>query len=120
MDGTRFDALTRTFAQSGSRRRLLGGLVAGALGLVGLREADAVACRTGGQGCREHVDCCSGICNPPAPITRQRLCEGLPTTTTSTTTGTTSTTTTSTTTSTTTTSTTTSTTTLAPPFADTC
>jgi hypothetical protein len=139
MDGSRFDALTRSFAASGSRRRLLRGLIAGVIGLVGIRETAAGAtCRDGGATCRESANCCSGVCLPKNAQGR-RLCQPSPTTTTSTTvrpttstttstTSTTSTTTTtvppttSTTTSTTstTTSTTTTTATTAVPFASTC
>jgi hypothetical protein len=35
MDGSHFDTLTRSLSTAGSRRRALGGLVAGALGLIG-------------------------------------------------------------------------------------
>src|SRR4051794_12065097 len=41
MDGTRFDQLVRTVAVSGSRRRLLGALLAGALGSLRLRTTAA-------------------------------------------------------------------------------
>jgi hypothetical protein len=60
MDGSRFDALTRSLVTTGSRRSLLAGL-GGVLGLIGLRTAEA-ACRAPGRTCREHADCCSGLC----------------------------------------------------------
>jgi hypothetical protein len=43
MEGSRFDALTRELAPSGSRRRALAALFSGALGLVGARFHDAAA-----------------------------------------------------------------------------
>src|SRR5687768_13634704 len=43
MDGSTFDALTRTLTIAGSRRHTLGGLLAGALGLLGSRPEDAAA-----------------------------------------------------------------------------
>jgi hypothetical protein len=57
VDGSRFDNLARSLAQSGSRRRLVAGLLGGALGLVGFDRAGAVACRTPGQLCRENANC---------------------------------------------------------------
>jgi hypothetical protein len=81
MDGSRFDSLTRSFAQSGSRRRLLGGMIAGTLGLIGLNEAVAAECRTDGRTCRENANCCSGYCSPPGDRHR-RLCGPAPSATT--------------------------------------
>lgn len=72
MDGSRFDSLARMLAASGSRRRLVGGLVAGALGLVERRGADATACRAVGASCREHSNCCSGLCGPRDATGRRR------------------------------------------------
>lgn len=43
MDGSRFDALTRTLTVAGSRRRALGGLLAGASGVLGTTAGDAAA-----------------------------------------------------------------------------
>lgn len=37
MDGSTFDHLTRTLTAAGSRRRTLGGVLAGTLGLLGAR-----------------------------------------------------------------------------------
>jgi hypothetical protein len=62
VDGNRFDALARALAAPGTRRRLLAGLAAAALGPVGRRGAEAVACRMPGELCREHADCCSKLC----------------------------------------------------------
>ena len=40
MDGSRFDALTRSLTTRGSRRRALGGLLLGSLGLVSRGRAE--------------------------------------------------------------------------------
>lgn len=64
MDGTRFDTLARQIATRGSRRRLLGGLLAGAFSLHASEQVDAVTCRSTGDICREHANCCSGTCGP--------------------------------------------------------
>jgi hypothetical protein len=61
VDGSRFDALTRSLSVPGSRRRLIVGLAAGALGLTGGRAAVA-ACRKSGSVCREHANCCAYRC----------------------------------------------------------
>ncbi len=62
MGPTRFDTLARLLAASGSRRRLLGGLLAGALGIGAASEATAAGCRSSGGICREGANCCSGLC----------------------------------------------------------
>jgi hypothetical protein len=62
MDPTRFDAATKQFAALGSRRRLLAGLAAAALGIAGRDRADAIVCRTPGELCRGNADCCSRVC----------------------------------------------------------
>jgi hypothetical protein len=72
MDGVRFDTFTRAFGTSGSRRRVLTGLVSGALGLMGLRAADARRCSTAGEICREHANCCSGVCGEKDRTGRRR------------------------------------------------
>lgn len=72
MDGNRFDSLARTLAERGSRRRLIGGLVAGALGLAGLDRAGARTCTGLGSICREHAGCCSGFCGPKDRTGRRR------------------------------------------------
>src|SRR4051812_8148611 len=92
MDARSFDALAKAVSAPGSRRRLVAGLVAGALGLAGVRPADAVACRGDGAVCREHANCCFKVCSPPDAQHRRR-CAAAPTTTTTTTTAPTSTTT---------------------------
>lgn len=79
MDGSRFDSLTRSFAQTGSRRRLIGGLIGGAVGLVGLRQTEAAECRELGHICRENANCCSLNCLPPDALHRRR-CGAAPTT----------------------------------------
>jgi hypothetical protein len=65
MDGTQFDRLARTVAAASSRRTALRGLVAGFLGLAGLKAAgDADARRRCGEqyaGCNNDNDCCSGL-----------------------------------------------------------
>ena len=48
MDASRVDALTRTPAAPGNRRRLIGGLVAGAIGLTGVGRAGARFCGASG------------------------------------------------------------------------
>jgi hypothetical protein len=45
MDGSRFDALARALAESGSRRRALGGFLAGALALLSGHEVAAKKCK---------------------------------------------------------------------------
>jgi hypothetical protein len=72
MDGARFDAIARSLAQPGSRRRLLAGLAAAALGLAGRDRAGAVACRTPGLLCRENADCCARVC--AADAAGRRVC----------------------------------------------
>ncbi len=68
MDGSRFDALTRTLATGTSRRKvlqgLLGGAGAGALSLIGLRRADASHGRPLGATCIRNEHCASGYCDP--------------------------------------------------------
>src|SRR5262245_14148281 len=73
VNGSRFDALTRSLAVRGSRRRLLAGLTPGVLGIVGRGRADAVACRTPGQSCRENTNCCSRVCAKDAA--GRRVCQ---------------------------------------------
>jgi hypothetical protein len=61
MDETRFDAVARGLA-IGSRRRFLVKIAAAAVGLVGTRQADARTCSQPGRVCREHANCCTGLC----------------------------------------------------------
>jgi hypothetical protein len=78
MDGRDFDALTRSLSGSGSRRRMVAGLAAGVLGLVGLRSAEAASCRAAGNICRENANCCSGLCGPKDRSGRRRChCQSL-------------------------------------------
>lgn len=75
MDPERFDAFARSFGSPGTRRRLLGGLLGSALGLVGLRGAAAVTCRAAGSVCLHNGNCCSGVCGPTDATGRHRcLC----------------------------------------------
>lgn len=65
MDEQRFDALARHLARGTSRRRALGALAVGALGLFGgmLGErAGAKACLREGKDCKRGSQCCSGRC----------------------------------------------------------
>lgn len=73
MDDRRFDTLTKHLAVSGTRRQLLGGLVASALGLVRLGGAKAASCRAPGNICREGANCCSGLCSEDS-ATRRKVC----------------------------------------------
>jgi hypothetical protein len=73
MDGPRFDRLTRAFATTPSRRRLLAGLTAGALGLIGVRGSDAARCRSIGNSCLQNGDCCTNYCATQSRT--RRLCE---------------------------------------------
>ena len=41
---------------------MVGGMVAGGLGLVGVRGADAASCRGLGSTCRKNANCCLGEC----------------------------------------------------------
>lgn len=78
MDGGRFDAMTRTLAgRISSRRRVLGGLASGALGLaltrrgrggdgrVAAKEKEPDGCVSVDRPCRRDRQCCSGICKGP-------------------------------------------------------
>ncbi len=67
MDGDRFDALTRRWAQTGTRRSLLrglgGGLAALGIGAAAHRSAAAVICRQNGVLCAKGAQCCAGYCD---------------------------------------------------------
>ena len=73
MDGSRFDDLARSLVVSGSRRRLIAGLGA-ALAAFGVGRTEAAACRAPGRTCREHANCCSGVCGPK-DATGRRTCQ---------------------------------------------
>lgn len=72
MDGDRFDRWTVQLVAPGTRRGLLGALIAGVLGLARFAPAEAVACRTVGRLCRVNANCCSGLCAMDA--TGRRTC----------------------------------------------
>jgi hypothetical protein len=76
MDGSRFDAIARSLAESGSRRRLLAGLTTGAIGLVGVRAADAAVCRAPGERCRADANCCTGACAKDGKGRHRCDCQG--------------------------------------------
>jgi hypothetical protein len=99
MDGDRFDALTRALGAGRSRRGILRGLGATALGAgataVGLDRAGAAArCRPQAVVCSKNTDCCSSNCLPkdrtgrrycaecgspaqcPAPVNASAICTG--------------------------------------------
>lgn len=62
VDSSRFDALTRMLATSGSRRRVVGGLLGGGLALAGLDRAGADnLCKPAGKKCNKDSQCCSGL-----------------------------------------------------------
>jgi hypothetical protein len=77
MDGKRLDTLARLLAAGLPRRRLLGGVTAGLLGVsFGHRpRRGAAACNTIGRPCHQNDDCCAGetcrngVCDAP-PICR--------------------------------------------------
>lgn len=77
METARFDDLARFLAIS-SRRSLLGGLAGGALGLLGIHSGAAAICRDSGAVCREHANCCSGVCGPKHRLGRRTCIEICP------------------------------------------
>lgn len=73
MDGQRFDDLARVLARGASRRQVLRGLTAGAVGGTAVAlgfsrpaaEVAAADCIGGGGTCAADSDCCAGgLCNP--------------------------------------------------------
>ncbi len=62
----RFDELTKTLAQSTSRRQALkvlgGSLAGGLLAALGVGTADAEECKRDGKACKKGTQCCSGVC----------------------------------------------------------
>lgn len=78
MDSGKFDDLSRRLAGKGSRRSLIKaalGLFAGGALASQADDADALACRGGGDLCSRSNQCCSGICEPPtAPPTVRNRC----------------------------------------------
>jgi hypothetical protein len=76
MDDHRFDAIARSFAISTRRqllRRLAGAATSGLFGLAGIAATAAASCREPDRTCREHANCCSGICGPKN-ATGRRVC----------------------------------------------
>jgi hypothetical protein len=53
MDGFRFDRLTRTLTSAGSRRRALGGLMLGSLGLLGHERSEDAAAHDPSKKCKK-------------------------------------------------------------------
>ena len=53
MDDFRFDTLARTLGTAGSRRRALGGLLAGTLGMLGWHGGDESAAHELSQKCKK-------------------------------------------------------------------
>ena len=85
MDDQRFDELTRKLAAGTTRRRLLGGLLGGALALLGPlgreRAAADHGCRHAGAACTRDRQCCSGDCrNGTCRCTASKQCPQPPTT----------------------------------------
>ena len=87
MDAHRFDRIAKTLSTSGSRRRVLGGLLGGTLGglLARLDPEEAAAthtgCRHNGTRCSRPGQCCSGWCagdNTCQPCTRVGQCPAPP------------------------------------------
>lgn len=64
MNADRFDRIAKTMATSCSRRRVLGGLLGGAGGLLGPERAGARhrGCRHTGDDCTRAGQCCTGRC----------------------------------------------------------
>lgn len=76
MDGTRFDALTKVLSAQKSRRAFLATVAASLLGLNRHDPAGARSCTNPGAVCREHANCCSGLCGPRDATGRHRcLCK---------------------------------------------
>ena len=65
MDADRFDSLTRSLMSSGSRRRALGAIAGGAIGLLGLADTDHASAAKSGKckpRCGECARCKRGDC----------------------------------------------------------
>lgn len=71
MDGSTFDTLTRTMTTAGSRRRAIGVLSAGTLGLLATRTEEAAAKKKPCPPCKKRKD---GKCKKKKPD--GRLCAG--------------------------------------------
>lgn len=77
MDSDRFDRLTRDLATRSSRRRVVRGIAASALALLGIERADARVCASPGALCREHATCCSGRCDRDRSGRRRCQCQSV-------------------------------------------
>ena len=74
MDDKRFDALSRRLAGVSTRRGVVMGAIATALGGVALGtslvgsgpDAQSMQCRPLGRHCTRDGQCCDGVCNVPA------------------------------------------------------
>lgn len=66
MTSSKFDNLTRSLANSTSRREtmkiLFAGALGGVLGFGGLGMVQAASCKPLGSACTRDRDCCSGLC----------------------------------------------------------
>ncbi len=64
LDASRFDALTRVFGATRSRRQTLAALTLGALALAKSAEGSTAGpgCKDVNAKCQKANDCCSGIC----------------------------------------------------------
>lgn len=71
MDGSGFDDLARRIGRRLTRREWIA--AAGAAIVFGRSNVEAAACREQGVTCREHANCCSGLCSPKDARGR-RLC----------------------------------------------
>jgi hypothetical protein len=66
MDAAAFDRLSLAVGRSGTRRLVLGALLAAsgtALGLAGGQRASAQGCLANGTQCSDGAECCSGRCH---------------------------------------------------------
>lgn len=72
VDSQTFDALARSLSAATSRRRVMIGLVAGALGVAGRERADARTCGDVGSVCDGNALCCSGVCGSKDRFGRRR------------------------------------------------
>jgi hypothetical protein len=70
----KFDELTKSMAQSVTRRQLLkkfslgvAGMALACFGLASRVQAAKNGCKAGGQQCAQDSQCCSGLCILPFP-----------------------------------------------------
>ena len=80
MDNTRFDEITREFATGVPRRKVLLGLLGGALGVVGVGQARADSpqrkCKQASRPCSFDTHCCSGTCCNHRCCGPGQICDG--------------------------------------------